>query len=111
MKTYVQPGEVVTLTAPTGGVVSGTPYRIGSLVVIAAASAAEGARFSAHVTGVFRVPKAAGAAWTEGEKLYWDDTAKAFTPSATGNTLAGVAVMAAAEGATSGAIRLDGVAR
>jgi predicted RecA/RadA family phage recombinase len=113
MKTYVQPGEVLQLTAPSGGVVSGTPYLIGSLVSIALVTAAETVPYSAMVTGTATVPKATGggSAWTEGVKLYWDDSAKKFTKTSGGNTLSGVAVAAAADGATTGVIRLDGVAR
>src|SRR3990172_5801752 len=99
MENYVAPGEVVELTAPTGGVVSGTAYLIGGLVIVALVTAAvEHAKVSAQ-------------AWTEGAKLYWDDTAKNFTTTASGNTLVGVAAAAAANPSATGKIRLDGVTR
>jgi predicted RecA/RadA family phage recombinase len=108
---YSQPGEVLTLTAPALGVVSGTPYKIGSLVVVALSSVAATLPFSAMTTGIATVPKATGATWSEGQKLYWDDTAKKFTPTSTSNTLSGVATAAAASGDTTGVIRLDGAVR
>jgi len=115
---YVQPGEVLALTAPAGGVVSGTPYKIGSIIVVAlvTVTAAEVTadatiKFSAMLTGVATVPKATGATWSEGQKLYWDDSAKKFTETNTSDTLAGVAVAAALSGDTTGVIRLDGVVR
>ncbi len=111
MENYVQPGEVLTLTAPSGGVVAGTPYKIGSLIVIALISVAQTLPFTALVRGVATVPKATGATWSEGQKLYWDDSAKNFTETNTSDTLAGVAVEAALTGATTGKIRLDGVVR
>ena len=69
MKTFKSEGKVLELTAPGGGVVSDTPYLIGSLVVIATVTAAAGAKFSALVVGVATVPKATGQTWSEGEKL------------------------------------------
>ncbi|MOA37398.1 hypothetical protein D3C78_1589860 [compost metagenome] len=57
---YVQDGNVLPLTAPTGGVVSGGIYAIGALVVIANGDAAEGETFQGHPAGVWSVPAAAG---------------------------------------------------
>lgn len=111
MENYVAPGEVLELTAPTGGVVSGTAYKIGSLVVVATVTAAQTVKFSAIVKGVVSHAKVSAQAWTEGVKLYWDDTAKNFTTTAGGNTLVGVAAAAAANPSATGWIRLDGVAR
>lgn len=111
MKTYSQPGEVIALTAPTGGVTKGTAYKIGSLVVVATVTAAETVKFSAICRGVVTHAKVAAQAWTEGVKLYWDDTAKNFTTTAGGNTLVGVAAAAADNPSATGYIRLDGVAR
>lgn len=92
MKTFRQPGEIITLTAPSGGVVSGTAYLIGTLVVIATATVAQTLPFAALAVGVVDVPKVNDEAWTEGLKLYWDDTAKKFTSVVGANTLVGVAV-------------------
>ena len=111
MENFVAEGEVVTLTAPTGGVVSGTAYLIGSLVVVALVTAAETVSFSALTRGVVTHAKVSAQAWTEGVKLYWDDTAKNFTTTAGGNPLVGVAAAVAANPSATGKIRLDGVAR
>lgn len=61
-KNFVQDGMVVTLVAPAGGVVSGGLYAIGTLVVIAATTAAEGEQFAGHTSGVWNVPAGAGLA-------------------------------------------------
>jgi predicted RecA/RadA family phage recombinase len=108
---YVQPGNTVTLVAPTGGVVAGTAYLIGSLLVIAQNTAAEAAEFEGMVTGVHEVNKVSAQAWTRGVKIYWDDTAKNFTTTLTSNTLVGAATAAAANPSSTGFVRLDGVVR
>jgi predicted RecA/RadA family phage recombinase len=117
MNNYVQPGNTITLTAPSGGVVSGTAYQIGSLLVVAQTTAAEGAKFEALVNGVVTLPKAASQAWTEGAKIYWDNAAatsggQVCTTDATKGMLIGVAAAAVDDKATSttGIVRLNGVA-
>ena len=51
MKTYVSKGKVMEYTAPSGGVVSGTAYLIGSLVVVATHAAAQTLKFIGRVIG------------------------------------------------------------
>lgn len=110
MKNYVQPGDILTLTAPSGGVVSGTAYLIGAILVVAAVTAAESESFAAKTAGVFTLPKTTSEAWTEGAKLYWNNTTKKLTTTASGNTLVGVAASAAASADTTGNCRLGIVA-
>lgn len=93
MKTYVQHGKILPFTAPSGGVTSGVGVLIGALFVVPLHSAAVGASFEAHVEGVITLPKAAGVV-AEGVKLYWDNTAKNVTATATANTLIGYAAAA-----------------
>ncbi len=106
-RVFIQPGNTLTLTAPTGGVVAGTPLLIGSLVVVPATTAAQTLPFDGHVEGVFTVPKATGATWSEGQILYWDSTAGNFATaqSATARRAA-AAVVAAGSGDTTGVARL-----
>jgi predicted RecA/RadA family phage recombinase len=111
MNNYVQRGEIIPLTAPSGGVVSGNAYKIGALVVVACVSAAQTLPFSAMTRGVHVLPKATGQTWSEGAVLYWDNSAAKFTTTSGGNTLAGHAARAALTGDTTGYVRLDGVAR
>lgn len=111
MINFVKKGEIVTRTAPGGGVLSGTAYLIGSLLVVATVDADAADSFEGLVTGVVTLPKPTGQAWTEGLKLYWDDSAKKITSTSGGNTLVGVADAAAASADTEGDVRLDGVAR
>lgn len=107
-------GDVVTLTAPAGGVVSGTPVKIGQLFVVPIVTAAVNERFAARVTGVFELVKDAGTAWTEGELVYWDDVAKNVVDasgSVAGKLLIGVAAADATSGAVLGDVWLNGSAR
>jgi len=92
MKTAIAPGDVITLTAPTGGVVSGSPYIVGSLFVVALETVAQTLPFDAFVSGVCDLPKVAEEAWTENAKLYWDTSPAGLTTVSAGNTLVGVAV-------------------
>lgn len=108
---FVQPGDCITLTAPTGGVVAGLAYLIGNLLVVALATVAQTLPFVGCAEGVHSVVKAGTQAWTEGAIVYWDNTAKNFTTVATANYRAGVAVAAVGAGAgeTTGLVRLNGI--
>lgn len=106
--TYIQEGEVLTLTAPTGGVTAGTPVLIANLLVVPQTTAAQTLPFDAYTEGVHLLPKATGTAWLEGQILYWDDTAKKITTVSTSNYRVGCAVAAAASGDTTGKVKLSG---
>lgn len=115
MKNFIQPGHTITLTAPTGGVTSGTPIKIGQILVVPATTVAEGLPFEGHVTGVFDLPKVGSQAWVEGALIYFDNGAdkKHCTTTASGNLLIGVAVAVVGSGAgeTTGRVRLNGSGR
>jgi len=108
MKNYVQPGNTITLTAPYA-VTSGDGLLVGSIFGIASGDAALNDPVEAALTGVFDLTKVGSQAWAVGAKVYWDDTNKEATKTATANTLIGVAVEAVAGGAgdTIGRVRLN----
>lgn len=106
MRNFVQDGEVVTLTAPYA-VASGGGAKIGALFAVAVGTVAEGAEGEFATVGVFDLPKATGAI-AQGAKVYWDDTNRVVTGTASGNTLIGVAVRAAASGDAAARVRLNG---
>lgn len=108
MKNFVQPGDVVTLTAPVGGLQSGDGVLVGALFGVAAYDASEGAEVECRLVGVFDLPKASGAI-DEGEAVYWDDSAGNVTTTATDNTLIGAAIRAADSGAATTRVRLNGI--
>ena len=107
MKNFIQKGDTLTLTAPTGGVSSGDGVLVGSLFGIAAGDAAENDNVEVQTTGVFDLPKATGAV-TQGAKIYWDNTNKNVTTTATGNTLIGAATVAAVSGDATVQVKLNG---
>ena len=109
MNNFIKPGEIVTYTAPAGGVISGNAYAIGSLLVVATNTIAAGQPFEGAAVGIFALPKA-GTAWAEGQLLYWDTAAGNLTtaPSATALRV-GCAAAAAAAADVSGQCRLHGL--
>jgi predicted RecA/RadA family phage recombinase len=109
MKTFVQQGDVLEFTAPTGGVVAGTGVKIGDILVIAAVTAAVGEKFNGVRTGVVEHAKVSAQAWTEGQQVNWDNTNKVFTTVTTGMFKAGVAAAAAANPTATGKVVLSGV--
>jgi predicted RecA/RadA family phage recombinase len=109
MKNFVQPGDVLTLIAPAGGVQSGQPFVVNSIFGIATHDAIEGAEVEAQVVGVFEFAKMPGAI-AQGAPVWWDDTAKVIKgASAAGLYPVGVATEGAAADAPSVRVRLSGV--
>lgn len=97
---FVQPGRVLdyanggTARASGAGVVMGTVFGV-CLTAIAA-----NATGSVQVCGVFTLPKLTTDAPAQGALLYWDAANSRLTTTSAGNTLAGVAANAAANGDT-----------
>lgn len=109
MKNYIQDGDTLPVTAPYA-LLSGAGCLVGSLFGVACADALISTEVEVKTTGVFDFPKAASQAWTVGARVYWDDTAKNCTTTASTNKLIGVAVAAVAGGAGDliGRVRLTG---
>lgn len=110
MKTFIAPGENITLTA-AAAIQSGDVVVIGSILGIAQHDAANGEQVVLVRRGVFELAKATGQAWAEGAKLYWSTSNSNFTTTASGNTLVGFAAAVAATADTTGQVLLDGAAR
>lgn len=106
MKTFVKQGDTLTVTSPAGGTLSGVPVLIGAaLFGIAVTDSAAGDDIEIKRTGLYTdMPKAAGAAWAQGDILYWDNTAKAFTKTVASNTRVGVAAQPALSADTVGVV-------
>ncbi len=88
-KNFVQPGDVLTLTSPEGGLLSGQGFVVGSIFAVATTDAKAGEPVEGAVTSVWSLPKISGAI-SEGDALYWTGTA--LTKTAAGNVFVGVAV-------------------
>ena len=103
MKNFIQPGGTVTLTVPSD-VSSGDGLLVGSLFGVASGDALSGADVEAVTEGVFDLAKTSAQAWSQGDKVYWDDTNKECTVVAAGNVLIGVAMVDAANPTDTGRV-------
>ena len=110
MKTFIQNGNVITVIAPTGGIVSGAGIIVGSLFGVAAFTAAESEPVEIATTGVYELPKDSTAVIALGDRVSWDDAAKQIKLPALGLYPVGIATEAAGSGVTTVKVRLDGVA-
>ena len=111
MKNYVQPGVSITVTAAAAAS-SGDGVKMGNLLGnlfgIASGDAAIGEKLVLTTEGVFDMPKVSANTFDVGALVYWDDTAKVVTSTASGNTRVGLAVSSAANPSGSVNVRLDG---
>lgn len=107
-RTFVQPGKILSLIAPSGGVVASAPLMIGSLFVIPQNTAAQTLPFEGMVTGVHTLSKTSAQAWTAGQKVYWNASTSKVDSDATTGPLIGVAVEIAANPTSTGLVRLNG---
>lgn len=107
MKNYIQPGDVITVAAPAD-VLSGAGVQIGDIFGIAAYNALSGAPVEIKTTGVFELGKTSAQAWaTVGLLIYWDNTTKLLTTTASTNKLVGTNLATAANPSATGVIRLN----
>src|SRR5512134_2080955 len=93
---YIQPGHTLTVTVPTGGVLSGKGVLIGALFGIAQYDAIEGDEVEILTEGVVEIGKTSALAIGVGDRLFWDDTNKLVNKTTTAQQQVGVAVAAAA---------------
>lgn len=110
MKNYIKPGDIVTMIA-SADVAGGAGHLVGSFFGVAVATAVEDDPVELATFGEYDLAKAASQAWTVGVKVYWDDTAKLCTTTASGNRLVGAATLAAASDDATGRVYLDGAIR
>jgi predicted RecA/RadA family phage recombinase len=104
---YVQEGRTITLVAPSPGVESGDPVKVGNLFGVANYDAATGLPVEVTVKGVWDLPKAATIVFVQGALVYFDATAVNVTSVTTGNFLIGAATQSAASGDATARVRLN----
>ena len=107
MRNYVQPGESITVTA-TAAASSGDGVKLNNLFGIASGDAAIGDKLVLTTQGVYDMPKVSANTFAVGALVYWDDTAKVVTSTASGNTRIGLAVTDVGNPSASVNVRLDG---
>lgn len=106
-RNYVQPGDTLTFTAPYA-VASGAGFLVGVQFAVALADAASGASVEGRTRDVWDLAKNSGEAWTAFAKVYWDNTNKRLTTTASGNTYVGVSTQAQASADVIGRVKLNG---
>lgn len=107
MQNYVQKGENLTIAAPYD-VASGGGVKAGLIFGVAAGDALSGADVDLATVGVFDLPKVSTDTFAVGAAVYWNDTTKLMTSTASGNTKVGVAIAAAGNPSGSVTLRLNG---
>lgn len=103
---FVQPGEVIDYTAGAN-IASGQVVLMGARIGVALKAIANGETGPMQVTGVFNIAKLSTDNMAQGALLYWDNTNSRLTTTASGNTLAGFAAVAAAASTTSVNIKIN----
>lgn len=109
-KNFIQPGDVLELTAPVGGVVAGKGYLVGGIFVVAQDTKDAGETFRGARSGVFDLDKTAAVAFTEGAPVSFNTTTLAALAPAAGMVPVGCAAKAAAGGDATVRVVLDGIA-
>lgn len=105
--TYLEPGDDLEFTAPTGGVTVNVPVLIGGWFVIPDVTVAAGVRFNGKTVGVHTLTKNTGEAWAEGQAAFWDATNLRVTTDATAGFPIGSVVVAQLSADTTGIVKLN----
>lgn len=85
---------------------AGQGVLVGNIFGVVLVTTASGAEGPVQIVGVATLPKATGAAWTQGARIYWDDTLKQCDTTATSDFCIGFAAVAAASGDATGDVLL-----
>ena len=100
-------GQGIPATLVAGDVVNGLKLiRTKLCRIISKSSPTQGV---VSLTGIVRAAKQNNQAWAQFQNLYWDTSESRLTTTASGNTLAGVAVEDTEATATEGKILLNGL--
>lgn len=109
MRTYVQPGQVVTVTAPSGGAVAGRGVLIGTLFGVALHDAAQGDPVEIQTEGVVDIAKVSALEITAGARVFWVPASNNVNVTATSQVNVGVALVTAANPSPTVRIKLGAV--
>jgi predicted RecA/RadA family phage recombinase len=107
MNNYSQPGATLTLTAPYQRN-AGEGALVGSIFAVAAETVANGMPGEFRTEGVFDLAKTSAQAWTQGQRIHWDNSNKRCDSDSTVGPLIGCATEAAANPSSTGKVKLLG---
>jgi predicted RecA/RadA family phage recombinase len=106
MRNFVQHGDSITVTAPYA-LTSGQGALVGAgLFGVAASDAANGAEVVIKTTGVFEITALGTDTAAIGTKLYWDNTNRRLTTTASTHVAVGFATAAKTSGPTTATVLL-----
>ena len=88
---FYQDGERIDIVQ-SNDIESGDVVLIGELIGVQTNQIKKDENGSVAVSGVFKVVKKSADTFTAGQKVYWDNTLKQATSTASGNTLMGITV-------------------
>lgn len=108
-RNFIGEGEAVDLIAPYD-VAAGSGALVGGLFGVALNTYKSAELGVFGTCGIWELKKTNAQAWTQGQVVYWDNTAKEVTSTAGANTKIGVAVVAALNPSATGKVRLNGTA-
>lgn len=105
-KTYIQEGDILTLT-PGAAVAAGVGYQFGTgLFGIALEDVAISTPGAFAVEGVWEVAKTSALAISVGDRVFWDSTNKVVNKTSSAQQCVGIAVEAAANPSSTVKIKL-----
>lgn len=107
MLNYLQPGDHVTVVTPVA-VQSGQGLLCGAMFGVASCDAEVGAEVAIATVGCFLFDKVIGESFALGAPVHFALGVQAATSTATGNTVIGVAIKAAAASDNTCEVRLHG---
>jgi predicted RecA/RadA family phage recombinase len=106
MKNYVQEGDTLTLIAPYA-LTPGQGLQVGAIFGVASSTAASGAEVEAALTGVFEITALNTDTGSVGALMYWDNTNRRLTTTASTHVKVGVLTVAKTNGQTTATVRLS----
>ena len=96
MRNFIQPGDSLAVAVPyAGGVLSGQGVLVGALFGVAAVDGAQNASVDCETRGEFELTKEPALAISQGARVFWDNTNRRITTTATGNFQVGLCTVAA----------------
>lgn len=105
-RNFVADGEHFNYTA-SGAVASGDVVLMGAMIGVSLKTLAAGETGPARTVGVYTVPKLSTDVLALGAQVYWDNTNKRVTTTASGNTACGKAYTPAGSGAATAEIAIN----
>lgn len=108
MNNPIKNGKTVPYVVASTAAVSGKTRKVGTYIGVNTKDGAVGETVELFVAPeVFELDSETGVAWTQGDVLYWDDTAKVWTKTSTSNTKAGRAFADKLSASATGYVHLN----